>query len=561
MALFIFNGDNMEILDLLLKQNLITQVQVEKAKDEVKRTGIKLEKALEKLGFINEEDIAEARANASGFLYMNLEDYVIDAELTKLIPESIANKYKAVPLFKIMDTLTVGMVDPSDIQALDHIRRISKVDSVDPVLVSAKSIEKVLDFYYGQGNSVEEIVKSIESKNLFGNTGDLTEVAEEPPIIKLVNILISDAVKDRVSDIHIEPEIEVLRVRYRIDGILHEVHSLPKKLQSAVISRIKILAEMDIAENRRPQDGKISVKLENKDLDIRVSTFPTVHGENVVMRLLDRSSILLGLKDLGFTKENLEIFSRMILQPNGIILVTGPTGSGKTTTLYSALSTISTMEKNIITIEDPVEYELPLIRQTQVNPKADITFSNGLRSILRQDPDVIMVGEIRDKETAEVAIQASLTGHLVFSTLHTNDAPSSLTRLIDMGLEPFLISSSLILIVAQRLVRQICPKCKEEYSPPPVALRDLGLDSSTKFFRGKGCSACKNTGFVGRIGIFEILALNETIRKMVEERNSADAINKKAIELGMKTLREDGLEKAKLGLTTIEEILRVTEIE
>ncbi|MBU1923959.1 MAG: Flp pilus assembly complex ATPase component TadA [Candidatus Omnitrophica bacterium] len=561
MALFIFNGDNMEILDLLLKQNLITQVQVEKAKDEVKRTGIKLEKALEKLGFINEEDIAEARANASGFLYMNLEDYVIDAELTKLIPESIANKYKAVPLFKIMDTLTVGMVDPSDIQALDHIRRISKVDSVDPVLVSAKSIEKVLDFYYGQGNSVEEIVKSIESKNLFGNTGDLTEVAEEPPIIKLVNILISDAVKDRVSDIHIEPEIEVLRVRYRIDGILHEVHSLPKKLQSAVISRIKILAEMDIAENRRPQDGKISVKLENKDLDIRVSTFPTVHGENVVMRLLDRSSILLGLKDLGFTKENLEIFSRMILQPNGIILVTGPTGSGKTTTLYSALSTISTMEKNIITIEDPVEYELPLIRQTQVNPKADITFSNGLRSILRQDPDVIMVGEIRDKETAEVAIQASLTGHLVFSTLHTNDAPSSLTRLIDMGLEPFLISSSLILIVAQRLVRQICPKCKEEYSPPPVALRDLGLDSSTKFFRGKGCSACKNTGFVGRIGIFEILALNEAIRKMVEERNSADAINKKAIELVMKTLREDGLEKAKLGLTTIEEILRVTEIE
>jgi type IV pilus assembly protein PilB len=551
----------MEIIDLLLKQNLITQAQVEKAKDEVKRTGIKLEKALEKLGFISEEDIAEAKANALGFLYMNLEDYVIDAELTKLIPESVASKYKAVPLFKIMDTLTVGMVDPSDIQALDHIRMISKVGSVDPVLVSLRSIEKILDFYYGQGNSVEEIVKAIESKNLLGNKGISTEVAEEPPIIKLVNILISDAVKDRVSDIHIEPEIEALRVRYRIDGILHEVHSLPKKLQNAVISRIKILAEMDIAENRRPQDGKISVKLENRDLDIRVSTFPTVHGENVVMRLLDRSSILLGLKDLGFTRENLDIFSRMILQPNGIILVTGPTGSGKTTTLYSALSTISSMEKNIITIEDPVEYELPLIRQTQVNPKADITFSNGLRSIMRQDPDVIMVGEIRDKETAEVAIQASLTGHLVFSTLHTNDASSSLTRLIDMGLEPFLISSSLILIVAQRLVRQICPKCKEEHSPTPTALCDLGLDSSTKLFRGKGCSVCKNTGFVGRIGIFEILALNETIRKMVEERNSADAIKKKAIELGMKTLREDGLEKAMSGLTTIEEILRVTEIE
>ena len=551
----------MEIIDLLLKQNLITQVQVEKAKDEVKRTGMKLEMALEKLGFITEEDIAEARANALGFLYMNLEDYVIDAELTKLIPENVASRYKAVPLFKIMDTLTVAMADPSDIQALDHIRRISKVDNVDPVLVSSRSIEKVLDFYYGQGNSVEEIVKAIESKKLLADKGTLSEVAEEPPIIKLVNILISEAVKDRVSDIHIEPEMDVLRVRYRIDGILHEVHSLPKKLQSAVVSRIKILAEMDIAESRRPQDGKIRVKLENKDLDIRVSTFPTVHGENVVMRLLDRSSILLGLKDLGFTKENLDIFSRLILQPNGIILITGPTGSGKTTTLYSALSTISSMEKNIITIEDPVEYELPLIRQTQVNPKADITFANGLRSILRQDPDVIMVGEIRDKETAEVAIQASLTGHLVFSTLHTNDAPSSLTRLIDMGLEPFLISSSLILIVAQRLVRQICPKCKEEYSPTPAALQDLGLDAKTKFFRGKGCPACKNTGFLGRIGIFEVLVLNETIRKMVEERDSADVIKKKAIELGMKSLREDGLEKARLGLTTIEEILRVTETE
>jgi len=551
----------MEIIDLLLKQNLITQAQVDKARDEVKRTGIKLEKALEKLGFISEEDIAEARANALGFLYMNLEDYVIDAELTKLIPENVAIKYKAVPLFKIMDALTVAMTDPSDIEALDHIRRISKAGSVDPVLVSAKSIEKILDSYYGQGNSVEEIVKTFESKKLLVDKGALAEAAEEPPIIKLVNILISEAVKDRVSDIHIEPEMAVLRVRYRIDGILHEVHSLPKKLQNAVISRIKILANMDIAENRRPQDGKISVKLENKDLDIRVSTFPTVHGENVVMRLLDRSSILLGLKDLGFSRENLDIFAKMILQPNGIILVTGPTGSGKTTTLYSALSTISSMEKNIITIEDPVEYELPLIRQTQVNPKADITFANGLRSILRQDPDVIMVGEIRDKETAEVAIQASLTGHLVFSTLHTNDAPSSLTRLMDMGLEPFLISSSLILIVAQRLVRQVCPKCKEEYSPTPAALQNLGLDINAKFFRGKGCPVCKNTGFLGRIGIFEILVLNEVIRKMIEERKSADAIKKKAIELGMKTLREDGLDKTRQGLTTIEEILRVTEIE
>lgn len=551
----------MEIIDLLLKQSLITADQVAKAKEEVKRTGIKLEKALEKLGFITEEDIARGKADAFGVPYLNLEDYVIDVSLTKLIPESVANKYKAVPLFKIMDTLTVAMIDPKDIEALDNIRRIAKVSSVEPVLVSAKSIGQVLDTYYGAGNSVEEIVKLIESKKSSLQEGRLGETAEEAPIIKLVNILITDAVRDRVSDIHIEPEAELLRVRYRIDGILHEVHALPRRLQNAIISRIKILSEIDIAESRRPQDGKISLKLENKDLDIRVSTFPTVHGENVVMRLLDRSSILLGLKDLGFMEDNLDVFSKMIQKPNGIILVTGPTGSGKTTTLYSALSTISTMEKNIITIEDPVEYELPLIRQTQVNVKADVTFANGLRSILRQDPDVIMVGEIRDKETAEVAIQASLTGHLVFSTLHTNDAPSSLTRLIDMGLEPFLISSSLILIVAQRLVRKICPKCKEEYSMSPAALKDLGLDVNTKIFRGKGCSVCKKSGFLGRIGIFEILVLDELIRKMVEEKVSADAIKKKAIELGMKTLREDGLEKARQGLTTVEEILRVTEIE
>jgi len=550
----------MDLIDLLLKESLVTPDQVAQAKEEVKRSGIKLEQALEKLGFISEEDIAKARADALGVPYMDLEDYVIDLSLTKLLPESVVNKYKAVPLFKIMDTLTVAMVDPKNIEALDNIRRIAKVSNVEPVLVSAGSIRQAMDTYYGAGNSVEEIIKSIESKKTFGEKGGLSEIAGEAPVIKLVNILITDAVRDRVSDIHIEPEIEVLRVRCRIDGILHEEHLLPKKLQSAVISRIKILADLDIAENRRPQDGKMRVKLENKDLDIRVSTFPTVHGENVVMRLLDRASISLGLKELGFSQDNLDIFSRMIRQPNGIILVTGPTGSGKTTTLYSALSTISSVEKNIITIEDPVEYELPLIRQTQVNPKADVSFANGLRSILRQDPDVIMVGEIRDKETMEVAIQASLTGHLVFSTLHTNDAPSSLTRLIDMGLEPFLISSSLILVVAQRLVRQICPKCKEEYFPPPPALKDLGLEADTKFFRGQGCPACKNSGFSGRIGIFEVLALNETIRRMIEEKDSADAIKKTAVELGMHSLREDGLGKARQGLTTLEEILRVTEI-
>ena len=551
----------MDITELLIKQSLVTPDQVAKAKDEVKRTGIKIEKALEKLGFITQEEIAKAKADALGVPYMDLADYIIDAQMTKLVSEELAKKYKAVPLFKIKDTLTVAMVDPRDVEAIDNLRRVAKVDTVEAVLVSSKSIEYVLSSYYSEGASVEEIVKSIESKKSFAAKGTLAEVAEEPPIIKLVNILFSDAVKDRASDIHVEPELDLVRVRYRIDGILHEIHELPKKLQSAIISRIKILAEMDIAESRKPQDGKIRLKLENKDLDVRVSTFPTVHGENVVMRLLDRSSILLGLKDLGFTRENLELFDKLIRQPNGILLVTGPTGSGKTTTLYAALSSITSMEKNIITIEDPVEYELPLIRQTQVNPKAEVTFPTGLRSILRQDPDVIMVGEIRDKETAEVAIQASLTGHLVFSTLHTNDAPSSLTRLIDMGLEPFLISSSVLAVLAQRLVRSICVKCKEEYAPGEVVLKGLGIKGPVKFYRGRGCPTCKKTGFVGRIAIFELLVLNDVIRKMVEEKYSADQVKKKVIELGMKTLRDDGMEKVRQGVTTIEEILRVTEID
>jgi type IV pilus assembly protein PilB len=552
----------MEILDLLLKQGVITAEQIEKAKEETKRTGINLEKALEKLGFINEEDIAKAKADALGVIYMDLSDYLIDNEIIKFIPENLAKKYKVVPIFKIADTLTVATIDPRNIEALDQIRKISKVDNVDPVLVSEKGIQRVLDSYYAAaGASVDEIVESMEKEKFSAVKKGLIEVAEEPPIIKLVNILITEAVKDRASDIHIEPELDIVRARYRIDGILHEVHMLPKKLQSAIASRIKILANMDIAENRKPQDGKIRLKLEDRDLDIRVSTFPTVHGENVVMRLLDKTSILLSLKDLGFSQSNLELFQKLIQQPNGIILVTGPTGSGKTTTLYAALTTISSMEKNIITIEDPVEYELPLIRQTQVNPKAEITFANGLRSILRQDPDVIMVGEIRDKETAEIAIQASLTGHLVFSTLHTNDAPSALTRLIDMGVEPFLISSSVIGILAQRLVRTICDKCKEKYTPTPAVLKDLGIAGKVEFYRGKGCDKCKNTGFKGRIGIFELLVINEEIRKMTDEKSSGDQIKKKAIQLGMKMLREDGLEKVNQGLTTIEEVLRTTEME
>lgn len=551
-----------EVVDLLLKEGLIDQEKLAKAREETRRTGLSMGNALEKLGYITYEDIIKVQATALGLPYMDLSDYIVDAGLVELIPVETAKKHKAVPLFKIGNTLTVGMVDPKDIEAIDNIRRISKVDMVEPVLVSERGIQKVIDSYYGAGETVDAIVKSIDEKKVLPKGGKVFgKSLDDTPVIDLINIMFAQAVKDRVSDMHLEPTEETLRVRFRVDGLLREVTVIPKAMQSAIISRIKILSKMDIAESRKPQDGRIRLKLENKDLDIRVSTFPTLHGENVVMRLLDKTSVLLGLKEVGMLENDLKLFEKVIRRPNGIILVTGPTGSGKTSTLYAALTVINSIEKNIVTIEDPAEYELPLIRQTQVNPLAGVTFANGLRGILRQDPDVIMVGEIRDKETADVAIQAALTGHLVFSTLHTNDAASALTRLIDMGVEPFLASSSVVGILAQRLVRLICDKCREPYSPAADVLKDLDFKTGTQFFRGKGCPKCNNTGLKGRTGIFELLVITEEIRTLIDEKKSADEIGRKARESGMRTLRDDGLLKAKEGLTTLEEVLRVTEVE
>jgi type IV pilus assembly protein PilB len=480
----------------------------------------------------------------------------------QFVPEAVAKKYKAVPLFKIGDSLTVAMVDPHDIAALDEIRVKSKLGSIDPVLSTPEMIQKVIDQYYGAGGSIKELTGGLTPEKMEekakGEKG-MAGLVEEAPLIKLANLIIVQAVKDRASDIHVEPEEDMVRVRYRIDGILHEAHQIPKHLQSALASRLKVMAKMDIAETRNPQDGRIQLKVEGKSLDLRVSSFPTVHGENIVLRILDKTSVLLGLTDLGLCDKDLKDFEKIIRRPNGIVLVTGPTGSGKTTTLYSALSTVNSPTTNIITIEDPVEYEIPMIRQTQVNPKAGLTFASGLRSILRQDPDIIMVGEIRDKETAEIAIQASLTGHLVFSTLHTNDASSSLTRMIDMGVEPFLIASSVIAILAQRLVRVVCPACKEKYTPAAEILSDLKLKERFDFYRGKGCNKCKNTGFTGRIGIFELLLLNDEIKNMVTAKAAANEIKKKALSAGMRVLFDDGIEKIKQGTTTIEEVLRVTE--
>jgi len=554
-------------IDTLLSKGLLTQEQINTAKEDMKKTGLPIEKTLEKLGYITEEDIAKSVAESMNVGYIDLKHYLLNPDLAKLLPERLARKYKAVPLFKIAKSLTVVMANPSDIMALDEIRSESGM-SIDPLFSTEKDIQSAIDQLYGTSGNIDDVIKTIDRTKIGGagagpdDMKALAKAAEDVPVVKVINLIIMQAIKDKASDIHIEPAEDLVRVRFRIDGILHETSVIPKNLQSIVASRIKILAKMDIAESRKPQDGRIEFRVEKKVLDLRVSSFPTIHGENIVMRILDKTSVVLGLEDLGFSKGDLAKYERLIRSAYGIILVTGPTGSGKTTTLYSSLSTVNSMEKNIITIEDPVEYELPLIRQTQVNVKAGITFATGLRSILRQDPNIIMVGEIRDKETADIAIQASLTGHLVLSTLHTNDAPSAITRLTEMGIEPFLVSSSVIAILAQRLVRKICPTCKEKYSPSPDVLKNLALPKETKdltFYKGKGCDACKGTGYRGRIAIYELLDVTEEIRKLIVRKASAEEIKKRAMEEGMRPLREDGLDKIRQGITTVEEVLRVTE--
>ena len=550
----------------LLSSGLLTQDQMAKAKQEAQRTGMLLDRVITKLGFLTEDDIANIIAQSLGVPYMDIKNYIIDPDVLKLVPEAIAKKYTLIPLFKIQDTLTLAMANPQDIVAIDDARLKSKCRVIEPVMASKAAIEQAIDQYYGTKGSFEDIVGQID-KAKFARVSDEAEektlqaISQEAPIVKLVNMIITQAIKEKASDIHVEPEEDMLRVRYRVDGILHESNSPPKNLANAIISRIKVLAHMDIAEKRKPQDGRIELKVEGKAIDLRVSAFPTIHGENVVLRILDKSSVLLGLRELGLEKEDLNNFEKLIKRPYGIILVTGPTGSGKTTTLYAALSTINSPDKNIITIEDPVEYQLSMIRQTQVNPKAGLTFASGLRSILRQDPNVIMVGEIRDKETADIAIQAALTGHLVFSTLHTNDAAGALTRLVDMGIEPFLIASSVIGVVAQRLVRVICDRCKEEYHVTPDMLKALGVKESekVKLYRGKGCRDCKESGYRSRKAIFELLAVNDKIRELVTQKASAVAVRQEAIKSGMSTLRANGLKKAEEGMTTVEEVLRATQ--
>jgi len=489
---------------------------------------------------------------------IDLDSYLIDVKVIDLVPESLARRYQLIPLFKIGNSLTLAMADPHNIHALDEVMLKTGCE-VETVASTEVQIKKAIDQYYGVSDSIKDMV------NGFAEEGREPLGTEEGPAIKLVDLVMVRAIRDGASDIHIEPDEKGVRTRYRIDGVLHESGSLPTNLQSAIISRIKVMGNMDIAESRAPQDGRSHIKMEGKEIELRISTFPTIHGENVVIRILDQSNALMGLEGLGFSDHMKRYYETLITSPYGIILVTGPTGSGKTTTLYASLNSINCPEKNIITIEDPVEYRLSLIRQTQINPKAGVTFAAAIRSALRQDPDVIMVGEIRDLETAQAAVRSALTGHLVFSTLHTNDAPGALTRLSDIGVEPYLISSSVVGSLAQRLVRTICPKCRERYQPEPGIAKTLGLSNVKDhiFYRGKGCKSCRQTGYRGRIALFELLRVNDRVRDLISQRKPAGMIRKAAREtLGMKALREDGIDKVLKGITTIEEVNKVSfEIE
>lgn len=562
--------------DIFVSSGLITEEQLNEALEKQRQLGMgqKVGDVLVSMGLITERDKAKCLGKQWGVPYVELTEFPIEEDAVRCISQDLARRYKVIPISKNNGKLTLAMKNPLDVFALDEVRLITGSD-VEPVISAEEDITWAISEHYSgistSAEAVSEIIDDCQTSDVAITEDETTdddisveelrELSEEAPVVRLANLIITRGIQDRCSDIHLEPGKTALKVRYRIDGIMHDGLVVPKKVQASLISRIKIMADMDIAEKRAPQDGRISATVDGKPYDFRVSTLPSVYGEKIVMRVLDKNSIMIGLNKLGFLPQTLEMFESLISRTYGIILVTGPTGSGKSTTLYSVLSKLNSGEKNILTIEDPVEYELPGITQTQVNVKAGLTFAAGLRTMLRQDPDIIMVGEIRDQETAMIAIEAALTGHLVLATLHTNDAPGAVTRLIDMGIEPFLIASSVIGVLAQRLLRLICPKCKEAYTPPRDAVKRLGMNieegSEVTFYRGRGCEQCKGTGYKGRIGIFELMPVTDKVRDLILAKASSYSVKEAAIEAGMKTLREDALEKILLGLTTLEESLRV----
>jgi len=576
--------DNSKTLARALVDNkLITLEQAKSLLAEVRDSGG--EKSFEQLlidnKLLDEESILETKAALWNVPYIDLSNYEVDPEVLELISDKAARQYKFFPLFRIDGTLLIAMSDPKDVKVIDKVTQLTQLE-VSPALSSEKAIMDAIERYYGKeeeappeavvsNEELQDLLESIESEEEESeeekSTQDLERLAEEAPVVKMANVVLIQAIVEGASDVHFNPEENELRVRFRVDGVLRDAFHLPKNLQEAIISRIKILSNLDIAEHRIPQDGQLRLKLKDgRQIDIRVSTLPSAYGENMVLRILDKSAALLNLENLGYEEDTYKIISEILSNSYGIMLVTGPTGSGKTTTLYAALNRLSTVEKNVITLEDPIEYRLPLIRQSQVNIKAGMTFAKGLRAILRQDPDIVMVGEIRDTETANIAVQAALTGHFVLSTLHTNDAAGAITRLEEMGLEPFLISTAVLGVMAQRLVRKICPYCKEEYTPnfevPKHILDMVGVEdqSELKFYRGKGCAKCRETGYKGRVSIIEVLPITEKIRELILKSASSDEIKKVAKEEGMRTLLEDGWIKVLKGITTFEEVMRVTNI-
>lgn len=554
--------------DLLVEAGMITRDQLEQALREQRRSGERLGKVLARLGLVTEKDILEVLEFQLGIPKVVLQDYNLDQEVVKLIPEALARRHLAIPIRRDGNRLLVAMADPLNLTALDDLRLATGLE-IMPAIASEREIEAALSRFW-QGAGVTQALAEVEEMAATAaalpprDAFDLDEVdragMDNAPTVRLVNRIILQAVHSRASDIHIEPQEKDIRVRFRVDGLLRDVLHLPTGILNSLVSRIKIMGGMDIAEKRLPQDGRFQVTVERRSIDLRVSTMPTVYGEKVVLRILDKSTMLLPLDGLGFLPATRQIYETLIRSAYGMILITGPTGSGKTTTLYATLNALSSPEKNIITIEDPVEYLLPGINQVRVNPKAGLDFASGLRAILRQDPDIIMVGEIRDRETADIAVRAATTGHLVFSTLHTNDAAGAVTRLLDMGVEPFLVNSSLIGVVAQRLARLICHNCRETYQPQPEdpVYSFIQDRQGLTFYRGRGCPQCNYTGYQGRTAIQEVLVMTEDIRALVAEKAPSHEIKKAAVAAGMVTLREDGLEKASQGLTTIEEVMRVT---
>ncbi len=552
-------------LDELLLAGLVTEDQLALGRGEAALRGWPVGRALVELGFVTDEGLAVALAEQYGLSFIDLTESSVDAMAVAMVPEPAARRHNCIPVRFEQDRLVVAMVDPANVVAIDDLRALTKRD-IEIVVATKSDVSSAINRFYRMDSAAESLaeeaaaVQEAEDKSL--EDAVKSAGADDAPIIKLVNLLITQAVSDRASDIHIEPEEKVLRIRYRVDGVLHEVMTPPKSVQAGITSRLKIMADINIAERRVPQDGRIGLVVQGKQIDIRVATLPTVHGEKLVLRLLDKSSVLLKLSDLGFLQHNYERFRESFSKPYGQILVTGPTGSGKSTTLYATLNILNRPEVNIITVEDPVEYRLPGVNQIQTHPKAGLTFASALRSILRSDPDIILIGEIRDRETAQIATEAALTGHLVLSTLHTNDAPSALTRLVEMGIEPYLVSSALDCVVAQRLARNLCDRCKEPYAPTDEELRAAQFpvaagEEPPKLYKAVGCSSCGQTGYKGRSALHEVMPVTEGIQKLIVENGSSETIKKLAIEQGMITLRHDGMAKVKAGITSIEEILRV----